>query len=85
MRMGLIFLESGIEWRLSCFFYGEDLVSCGESEEDLKVMVGHFVEVCKRKCLKVNADKNKVMMLCGEEGSICKIFEDGTRAHVSSL
>ena len=49
------------------------------------MMVGHFVEVCKRKCLKVNADKNKVMMLCGEEGSICKIFEDGTRAHVSSL
>ena len=40
---------------------------CGKLEEDLKVMVGHFVEVC-RKGLKVNPDKSKVMVLGGEEG-----------------
>ena len=30
-----------------------DLVLCGESEEDLRAMVGCFVEVCKRGDLKV--------------------------------
>ena len=45
-----------------------DLVLCGESEEDLRVMVGQFAEVCRRRGLKVNADKSKVMVLNGEEG-----------------
>ena len=30
-------------------------MTCGESEEDLRTMVGHFVEVCKRRDLKVSA------------------------------
>ena len=38
-----------------------------ESEEDLKVMVGCFVEV-HRGGLIGNADKNKVMLLGGVEG-----------------
>ena len=29
--------------RLPELLYANDLVLCGESEEDLKVMVGHFV------------------------------------------
>ena len=37
-----------------------------ESEEDLRAMVGDFVEVC-RKGLKVNAGKNKGVVLNGEE------------------
>ena len=28
---------------------------CGESEEDLRAMVGRFVKVCRRRGLKVNA------------------------------
>ena len=32
------------------------------------VMVGLFAEVCRRKGLKVNAAKNKAMVLNGEEG-----------------
>ena len=36
--------------------------------EDLRVKVGWFVEVCKRRGLKVNAGKSKVMALNGEEG-----------------
>ena len=48
--------------------YADDLVLCGESEEDLRAMVGRFVEVCKRRGLKVNACKIKVMILNGEEG-----------------
>ena len=42
------------------------MVLCGESE-DLKMMVERFVEVCRRRGLKVNANKSKVMVLSGEE------------------
>ena len=50
------------EWRLPGLLYADDLVLCGESEEDLRVMVGQFAEVCRRRGLKVNAGKNKVMV-----------------------
>ena len=33
------FLKDGIEWRLPGLLYADDLILCGESEEDLKVMV----------------------------------------------
>ena len=49
-------------------FYADDLVLCGESEEDLRAMVGRFVEMWRKKALKVNAGKSKVMVLNGEEG-----------------
>ena len=35
----------------------------GESEEALRAMVGHFVEGCRRRDLKGNADKSKEMVL----------------------
>ena len=54
MERGVRFQE-GREWRLPGLLYADDFVSCGESEEDLKAMVGRFVEVCKRRGLKVNA------------------------------
>ena len=38
------------------------LVLYGESEEDLKVMVGHFVEMCGRMGLEVHTDKS--IMIC---------------------
>ena len=38
-----------------------------ELEEDLREKVEWFAEVCKRRGLKVNVDKNKVMVLNGEE------------------
>ena len=44
------------------------LVLCGESEEDLKVMMGCFVEDCTRKGLRVIAGKSKLMVLNGDEG-----------------
>ena len=52
------FLEEGREWRLPVLLYADDLVFCGESEEDLRAMVGRFVEVCRRGGLKVNAGKS---------------------------
>ena len=55
------------EWRLPGLLYRNDLLLCGESDEDLRVMVGRFVEVCRREGLKVNVDKSKVMVLNGRD------------------
>ena len=66
-------------------FYADELVLCGESEEDLRAIVGRF-EVCRRRELKVNAAKSKVMVLGGEEGLECEVFIDGIRLeHVSEF
>ena len=61
---GVRFLEEGREGRLPCLLYSDDLVLCGESEEDSRAMVRWFVEVC-RKGLKVNACKRNVIVLNG--------------------
>ena len=42
----------------------------GELEEDHRAMVGSFVEVCRRRGLKVNAGNSKVIELNGEEGCL---------------
>ena len=55
-------------------------MSCGESKEELKVMVGYFVEVCRRG-LKFNVDESKVRVLGGEEGLLC---EDAIRSLVNA-
>ena len=57
MGMQKISAISGVgerEWKLLGFLHIDIFVLCGESEEDLNVMVGHFVEVYRS--LKVNAD-----------------------------
>ena len=41
-------MEDGIEWTLLCLLYADDLVLCGESEGDLRMMVGRFDEVYRR-------------------------------------
>ena len=53
------------------------MVLCGESDEDLRVKVGQFSEVCRRRRLKANAGKSKVMILNGEEGVECEVRVDG--------
>ena len=57
----------------------DDLVMCGESEENLRAVVGRFVEVCKRRGLKVNAGKSKVMVLGGEEKLKREVCVNGMR------
>ena len=43
------------------------------------MMVGCFFEMCKRKGLKVNPDKIKMMVLGWEEELVCGVLVDGTR------
>ena len=60
-------------------------VLCGESEEDLRAMVGYFVEVY-RKSLKVNAGNSKMMVLGGKEGLECEVCIDGIQLkHISEF
>ena len=73
------FLEDGRERRLSGLLYVDDLVLSGESEENLRVMVGRFVEVCRRRGPKVNAGKRKMMVRNGEKGLECEVHTDGIR------
>ena len=62
------------------------MVLCGESEEDLRAIVERFVDVCRRRGLKVNAGKGKVMINNGEEGLECEVHVDGVRLkHVSEF
>ena len=85
-RKGVRFQEEGKKWRLPGLLYGDDLVLCGESEEDLRAIVGHFIEMCRRRGLKVNSDKSKVMLLVGEEGLDCEVCVNGIRLeHVSEF
>ena len=71
--------EEGREWILPGLLNADDLGLCGGLEKDLRAMVGRFVEVCKRRGLKVNAGKSKVMVLGGEEGLECEVCVDGIR------
>ena len=66
-RREVRFLEDAREWRFPGLLYADDLVPSGESKEDLRAILGRFAEVCRRRGLKCNADKSKVMVLNGEE------------------
>ena len=65
------FQEEGREFRLPGLLYTDDLTLCGESEEDLRTIVGRFIEVCRKRGFKVNASKSKAMLLGGEERLEC--------------
>ena len=43
------------------------------------MMLGRFAEVCRRRVLKVNTGKSKVMILNGVEGLECEVHVDGIR------
>jgi len=51
------------------------LVLCGESEESLRGLVERFGRVCKRRGLKVNVDKSKVMVV-SEDSPQCEVMLD---------
>ena len=57
--------------------YAEDLVLCGDSEEDLRTIVGRFIKVYMRRGLKVNVGKSKVILIGGEEGLECEVCANG--------
>ena len=71
------FQEEGREWRLPGILWADDLVLCGEAKEDLRAIVGRFIEVRRKRGLKVNASKSKVMLLGEKEGLECEVCVNG--------
>ena len=62
------------------------MVVSGKSEEDLRGMVERFIELCRRRGLKVKAGKSKVMMLGGREGLVYEVSIHGIcLEHVSEF
>ena len=81
-----VFQEDGREWRLLGPLYADDLELCDESEEDSRAMVGCFVEACRKRFLKDNTGKSKVMVLGGEERLEYEFCVDRIRLeHVSEF
>ena len=69
---GVRLIENGKEWKVPCLLYADDLVSCSESVENLRL--GElFGRVCKRRGMKVNVDKSK-MMVVSEGNTQCQIM-----------
>ncbi len=52
----------GVEQPVVAGLYAVDIVLLAESEEMLQRIADQFDRVCKRRMLKVNADKSKVMV-----------------------
>ena len=50
--MGVKFSKERREWRPPGLLYTNNLEFCGKLKDNLKVMTGHFVEICKRRGLK---------------------------------
>src|SRR5678816_3326092 len=69
-------IGNGGEWRVPYLLYADDLVLYGESEESLRRLVERFGRVCKRRGLKVNVDKSKVMVV-SEDSPQCEVILDG--------
>ena len=79
VKMGMgVRIQEEVEERLAGLLYPDDMVLCGNSEEDQKVKVVSFVEVYRRRDLKVNADKSKVMPLSGKKKLECEVLVNGT-------
>ena len=72
-------LEEGRKWRLPGLLQADDLVLCGESEEDLRTMVERFAKACRRGGLKLNEGKSMVMVLNREEGLESEVYVDAIR------
>ena len=68
---GMRFQEERREWRLPDLLYADDLVLYSESEQNLRVMMGRFGDVCRRRGLKTNLGKSNVMVVGGEERLEC--------------
>ena len=61
--------EGGRKWRLPSLLYEDDLVLCVSWRRTCRWWWVGLLELCRRRGLKVNGGKSKVMVMNGEEGS----------------
>ena len=68
--VGAVFLETneGREWIVEWLMFADDTVLVCDSREKLMRLVSEFESVCRRRKLKVNVDKSKVMKIGRNDG-----------------
>ena len=75
LRRGVRMLNDEVgDWCINQLLFADDTALVAESEEDLKRLVQEFGRVCKRRKLKVNVGKSKVMR--------CSRVRDGRRMSI---
>ena len=70
--------RNGDEYKVSCLLYADDAVLMAESECEISRLGRVFNEVCKRRLLKINAGKSKVMVVERNGHSVPEVTIDGT-------
>ncbi len=71
LRLGVLKLRlNGIVWSVVTCLFVDDTVLLAESVGDLQRVVNEFYNVCKRRKMKVNAEKSKVMVFQRREGEV---------------
>ncbi len=61
-KVGVRMYDEERKWVLNSTLFADDTVLIAESESDLQNVVNVFHSVCKRRQLKVNVNKSKVMV-----------------------
>ena len=74
----------GVEIVLPLVCRSDDVALCCQPEGDLRAMMGCFVQVCKRRDMKINGCKSKVVVLNGGEGLECMVSVDGVKLDKAS-
>ena len=70
--------ESENEWEMNQLLFADDTVIVDDSEEKLSLLVSEFGRVCKRRKLRVNVGKSKVMRCTRrEDGANLNVMLDG--------
>ena len=65
--------DGGREWVMSQLFFADDTALVVESAEQLQCLVRKFGKVCKRRKLRVNVGKSKVMSVRASEDHTFRI------------
>ncbi len=78
--MGAKLKLNGEVWSVVTCLFTNDTVLLAEREVDLQIVVNEFYSVCKRRKLKVNAGKSKVMVFERREK---EVFDCSTAYRVS--
>src|SRR5215469_4844729 len=58
-----------VQWRVNMLLYADDTVLMGETEESLQRLVTSFDRICRKRKVRINGDKSKVMRV-GNNGRI---------------
>src|SRR5215469_129025 len=64
--------RGGVQWRVNMILYADDTLLIGETEESLQRLVTSFDRICRKRKVRINGDKSKVMRV-GDNGRIGRV------------